>query len=209
MSPSKSVGAIAAMAFLAMGQVCSAQSLCPDPFLDTILPSASGSGGLDKSHIAVGKITIGAATLEEVQEAFGSSTQFRLSSEEESQIGVCYEDRKESSAVIFAAGMSGSWKVVDSIYLGRVKDFVARGAKCSPSKVLSVIATNSGIRSGMTVAALCKAFPASCNLTEGSVRQFVLEHPVGDSGSVRTSAVTYAVADNKICWIELYQGESN
>jgi hypothetical protein len=177
-------------------------------------------GSLTTQDLSVTGFSIGQSTLDDVQSGFAGSSRFRLTSEEESPIGICVRNQV-GSAIVFASGYAGGWKILDSIYMADAKTFEKLGAKCATVKALpSTPSTASGIRLGLKrsrVLALLqnpqrknsvfqisfsakpdKAAWVSPNIT-----------PSQGSGWTAMSGAMGEFKAGKLKWIALYGGVSN
>jgi len=105
-------------------------------------------GSLSKDDLTVAGFTISESSLEDVARQFPAVQKFRLGKGEEASAGLCVKE-KGGSAVVFASGSSGGWKILDSIYLAPAVTFEKQGAKCFEGSLPGGASTKSGIRLGM------------------------------------------------------------
>jgi hypothetical protein len=106
------------------------------------------NGSLRKDDLTVAGFTISESSLEDVARQFPAVQKFRLRKGDEASVGLCVKE-KGGSAVVFASGSSGGWKILDSIYLAPAVTFEKQGAKCVEGSLPGGASTKSGIRVGM------------------------------------------------------------
>ena len=180
---------------------------CGRPFIDHSIGHGS-AGFVEAKHLTVAGVTSGKSSLNDVRARFGPAKPFHLTNEEESQVGVCYLDTSGKFAVVFAAGMPGSWKTINSIFIGSANDFTANGAECAISLGVTPIATKSELRLGLTRHEICDILKMKCSPSKKSTNQVVFESSNDSTGLITTSAVFLRFYGGKLCWLEIYQGAS-
>jgi len=176
-------------------------------------------GGLAKADLTVAGLTVSESTLEDVEHQFPAAKRFRLTKDEEASVGLCVKDER-GTALVFASGTSGGWKVLDSIYMAEASTFEKQGAKCSQVASLPMGAsTQSGIQLGMekervlALLGIAKSPGANFEVDYGTSPEkapwlSVNSRPSGE-GWVAMSGAYGGFREGRLRWVVLYAGLSD
>ncbi len=94
---------------------------------------------------------IGHTSLKDIQAKLGKAAQAGLSSEEESDVFVCYVSPADGTVLAFYSGAMGGWTDITHFAFWSRKAAPARYSQCTPSKLVTRnLSTESRLRLGLT-----------------------------------------------------------
>lgn len=100
-------------------------------------------------------LTIGRASLKDVQAKLGTASVRRVSHDEESDVSVCYVSPLDGTVLVFYSGAMGGWKDITWFALWSREATFPHASQCATSKAVSrSLHTQSGIGLGLTNADL-------------------------------------------------------
>lgn len=156
-------------------------------------------------------LAIGRASLKDVQAKLGSAKVTRVSSEEESDIGICYVSPADGTVLVFYSGAMGGWKDITWFALWSRTAAFPHTSQCTPSaKVSQSLSTRSGLRLGLRQAQL-KEIVGTSSTVEGSslkydyvCRQRMTDEEVKSFKAVNNWDVTSNPYFDRMSWIEVH-----
>jgi hypothetical protein len=123
-----------------------------EPYCDE--PSGKKVSITDADATILG-LTIGRASLNDVQTKLGNGKLARVSRDEESDVSVCYVSPIDSTVLVFYSGAMGGWKDITWFALWTREAGFPHASQCTSSKLVSRnLSTQSGVRLELTNAAL-------------------------------------------------------
>lgn len=179
------------------------------------------NGTLAKKDLTIESFAVGEATLDELSHRFPGVKRFRLTLEEESPVGICVKNI-QGQAVVFASGSSGSWDVLDSLYIAGASTLERQGANCLTEPSLPPkLSTESGISLGMEPRQLLALLHSTeaisnstfqINFTTSPAKAPWAQHRLQPTQGEGWEALSGAIGEfqtGRLQWIELYAGVSN
>jgi hypothetical protein len=122
--------------------------LCLALPMRTVAPAAKREISRNLSIVGV---TLGKTSLAEVQQRFGASQLRSCSSEEEASQEICYRAPRGTTTVVFEAGFSGGWKIIDAYQIIGTADSSSCYSACPMSSgVPETISTSGMLRLGLS-----------------------------------------------------------
>jgi hypothetical protein len=96
-------------------------------------------------------LAIGQESLKDVQATLGRAQIVRVSSDEESDVALCYESSADGTVLIFYSSAMGAWQNIIRFALWSRNSEFSHRSQCTKSALVSRnIATESGLRLGLT-----------------------------------------------------------
>jgi len=97
-------------------------------------------------------LTMGRASLKDVQAKLGNATVTRVSREEESDVAACYVSPGDGTVLVFYSGSMGGWKDITWFALWSREAAFPQASQCTPSELVSGnLSTKSGLRLGLSL----------------------------------------------------------